>query len=102
MAKYAVATRSIYGPGNRSRAAQMADRVQALYRSQTGFEHAHFFVFDDATTEVGSLVVFDSREHAEAAVGATRQQREDAGKQIGVQRQGTPEFRVVELYEAQG
>ena len=36
MAKYAVATRSIYGAGTRSKAEQMADRVEGFYPSQAG------------------------------------------------------------------
>jgi hypothetical protein len=102
MARYAVSTRSIYGPGNRSKAEASADRVYALYRSQPGFEHAHFIGFDEAIGEYGSLIIFDSKEHAEAAFNATRQQREQASRDLGIQRQGTPEFKIVELYEPRG
>jgi heme-degrading monooxygenase HmoA len=102
MAKYAVATRSIYGPGNRAKAEASADRVYALYRSQPGFEHAHFIGFDEATGEYGSLTVFDNKEHAEAAFNATKQQREQVSRDLGIQRLGTSDFRIVELYEPKG
>jgi hypothetical protein len=102
MAKYAVATRTVYGAGMRSMAEQMADRVNALYRSQPGFDHAHFINFDEARGEYGSLIVFDSKEHADAAINATSQQREQARTGLGLQRQGTPELTVVEFYEPKG
>jgi hypothetical protein len=98
MTNYAVATRATYGPGNRSKADQLAERLAGVYRTQPGFEHAYFITFDDAAGEFGSLIVFDTRAHAEAALDASRQPREETGMQVGIQRKGTPERRVVELF----
>ncbi len=101
MTKFAVITRAMYGPGGRSKAETMASRLDAVYRLQPGYESAEYLSFDDATGEFGSLVLFDSKAHAEAAFQASQAVREQTTRDLGIVRHGTPERRIVEVLDTQ-
>jgi hypothetical protein len=53
----------------------MARRLDAVYRTQAGYERANYVSFDDVTGEFGSFVIFDSKERAESALAAGGQTR---------------------------
>jgi hypothetical protein len=98
MTKYAVSTRVLYGPGGRPKAEEMARRLDAVYREKAGYETAYYLSFDDAIGEFGSFVVFDTREHAQAALAAGSPTRDRTTAELAIVRHGTPERRVVELF----
>jgi heme-degrading monooxygenase HmoA len=97
MTKYAVITRAVYGPDGRSKAEEMASRLDGIYRSQPGYERAEYLSFDDTTGEFGSLVLFDTKAHAESAFQASQRVREQTTRDLGIVRRGTPERRIVEV-----
>jgi hypothetical protein len=98
MTEYAVSTRAVYGPGGRRAAEEMARRLDAVYRTQAGYERAYYVSYDDATGEFGSFVVFDSKEHAELALGAGSQTREQTTAELAIVRHGIPERRIAEIF----
>jgi len=97
MSKYAVITRAVYGPEGRHKAEEMASRLDSIYRTQPGYQRADYLSFDDTTGEFGSVVLFDTRAHAESAFQASQAVREQTTRQLGIMRRGTPERRIVEV-----
>jgi hypothetical protein len=75
----------------------MASRLDKVYRSQPGFERSEYLSFDDATGEFGSVVVFDTKAHAELAFQASQAIRERTTAELGIVRRGTSERRIVEV-----
>ena len=98
MTDYAVVTRATYGPAGRRKAEELATRLASVYKAQPGFERADFLCFDDATGDFGSLVLFDSRAHAEAALESSQQTREQTTRELGIVRLGTPERSIAEVF----
>jgi hypothetical protein len=98
MTEYAVSTRAVYRPERRKAAQEMARRLTAVYRAQVEYERAYYVSFDDASGEVGSFVVFDSKEHVESALAASGRTREQTTADLAIVRHGTPERRIAEIF----
>jgi hypothetical protein len=76
----------------------MARRLDAVYRTQAGYERAYYVSYDDATGEFGSFVVFDTKEHAESALAASGRTREQTTAEFAIVRHGMPERRIAEIF----
>ncbi len=101
MTDYAVVTRALYGPAGRAKAEQLASRLASVYKAQPGFERADFLCFDEQAGDFGSLIVFDSRAHAEAALAASQQTREETTRELSIVRLGTPERVIAEVFASE-
>ena len=65
------------GPGTRSTAEKLVDQFAPLLRAWKGFKSATFLA-DDTAGEYGTLVLWESKEDAEAAFEALNPQMEKA------------------------
>lgn len=96
---YAIMIHTTYGPGTRARAEQMADRVTQDFRTRPGFKSATFYESDATDGEYGGLVIWATKEAAEAALDASLASAHLIRDRLGLQPQRIGSHRIVEIYE---
>ena len=83
------------GPGKRSTAEKLFERLAPAARARKGFK-TDTLLADDTVGEYGALVVFESKEDADATFEAIFPQLQEALTGIG---QGQPTRRLFEVFE---
>ncbi len=88
-------------PASHDQMLKLADQFAPIFRRQRGFRSVTFLA-DEARGEYGSFSLWDTREAAEAASEAMRQELQQAMGRAGLQPQGALAPRLFEVYEAEG
>ena len=84
------------GPGQRNRMLALADESLSFNKSIPGFVSAHYFVFDEAKGDYGSLTVWRDAADAEAAGEKLRPWLQE---KVGTLLTAAPDVRHAEVYE---
>ncbi len=92
---YARLTLFTLGPGQRSKAEALAKEMLPLVKAQPGNEGATFLM-DEENGEYGAFILFDTKEHADAAKEAMLP---IVMSKIGDIMKGPPSLKLFEVYE---
>jgi heme-degrading monooxygenase HmoA len=92
---YASFTMFTLGPGTRPAAEKLGEQFAPVLRSMKGFKNVTF-IGDDSTGEYAALVLWESKDDAEAAVAATGPELEKA---LSGMMKGPPKRGVYEVWE---
>lgn len=96
---YGILSEAFYGSGSRAKAEQLADRVAQDFRKQPGFRSATYFESDENNGEYGALVVWDTKEAAQAALGVVGPHWGRWREELGLKPVSPGKVEIVEIYE---
>ncbi len=86
------------GPGTRAAAEALADEMVPLVKAQPGNQGVTFLM-DEENGEYGALILFDTKEHADAA---KEKMFPILMSKIGEIVKGPPSLKLFEVYEVTG
>ena len=95
---YARLTLITLGPGQRSKAEALAEEMVPLVKAQPGNEGATFLM-DEENGEYGAFLLWDTKEHAEAA---KEKMLPILMSRVGEIVKGPPALKLFEVYDVKG